>query len=487
MKLERLTAVLLSAAMAAFFTACGGTASQSAGGNTGTAKTDASQTDTSDTEASQTESTGSGVDYAGIKLGETGKDIKVSLKMLTNRTDMMQDDYKGTSWKTYVEKFNADYPDITVTVEGVTNYAEDSLTRLQSGDWGDIMLIPEVNKKDLASYFCSFGDLDTVSSQVNYASKWTYRNQVYGIPTFANANGVVYNKKVFSDAGITAIPQTTEEFLQDLKMIKEKEPDVIPLYTNYAAGWTMNAWDPYCWGGATGDSKYRYQTFVHAADPFKDPGDGTHAFNVYKVLYDAVKEKLTEEDYTTTDWEGSKGMINNGQIGCMVLGSWSYEQMRQGGDHGDDIGYMPFPMTVGGKQYCTAAPDYNFGINVNSSDDNKKAAAIFIKWMTEKSGWSYEGGGLPIKAGDTNFPDLYKVFTDNNVQFVEDAPALDGEEDLLNKLNADSELMMDEGGKEKVQAIVEAASTGSKDFAAIMDEWNQKWSDAQKADNVEVK
>lgn len=65
----------------------------------------------------------------------------------------------------------ASYPDITVTVEGVTNYAEDSLTRLQSGDWGDIMLIPEVNKKDLASYFCSFGDLDTVSSQVNYASK----------------------------------------------------------------------------------------------------------------------------------------------------------------------------------------------------------------------------------------------------------------------------------------------------------------------------
>ena len=76
----------------------------------------------------------------------------------------------------------------------------------------------------------------------------------------------------------------------------------------------------------------------------------------------------------------------------MVLGSNSHEQMKQGGDHGEDVGYMPFPITVNGKRYATTGSDYCFGVNVKSNEDNKKAAAIFIKWMTEKSGYS------PMKA-----------------------------------------------------------------------------------------
>ena len=57
---------------------------------------------------------------------------------------------------------------------------------------------------------------------------------------------------------------------------------------------------------------------------------------------------LAEADPTTTDWEGSKPRINNGQIGAMVLGSWAIVQMQAAGDHADDIGYMPFPITVKG-------------------------------------------------------------------------------------------------------------------------------------------
>ncbi|MCM1125841.1 MAG: hypothetical protein NC429_05160 [Lachnospiraceae bacterium] len=30
-------------------------------------------------------------------------------------------------------------------------------------------------------------------------------------------------------------------------------------------------------------------------------------------------------------------MINNGEIGAMVLGSWAFSQMVEAGEHGDDI------------------------------------------------------------------------------------------------------------------------------------------------------
>ena len=38
-----------------------------------------------------------------------------------------------------------------------------------------------------------------------------------------------YNKKVFSDAGITALPTTPEDFIADLQLIKDNT-DAIPLH-----------------------------------------------------------------------------------------------------------------------------------------------------------------------------------------------------------------------------------------------------------------
>ena len=372
------------------------------------------------------------------------------------------------------------YPGIEVDITTDTNYADDALTHLQSGDYETVMMIPAVDKADLSIYFMSFGDLDTMSGLINYASQWAYEDEVYGIPSTATAQGIVYNKKVFEEAGITELPKTPDEFIDALKKIKENT-DAIPLYTNYAAGWTMGAWDAYIGGNATGDAAYLNQKLLHEKDPFRDYGDGTHPYAVYKILYDAVAEGLIEDDYTTTDWEGCKGMINNGEIGCMVLGSWAYPQMEAAGPNAEDIGYMPFPISVDGQQYAAAGPDYCFGINVNASEDEKNAALVFVKWMTEESGFSYNEDGLPIVAGS----DETKLdFAD--VIFVQDEPAVAGEEDLLNELNMESELNINNGGNTKIQEIIEHASNGDMEFDDIMAEWNALWTDAQESCGVEV-
>ena len=81
-------------------------------------------------------------------------------------------------------------------------------------------------------------------------------------------------------------------------------------------------------------------------------------------------------------------MMNQGKIGCMVLGSWAISQIQGAGDNADDIAYMPFPISVNGKQYAAAGPDYCYGINCNSSEDEQIAAMCYIKWLTEKSGFA---------------------------------------------------------------------------------------------------
>lgn len=466
MRWKKAIATGMAATMMLSLVACGGkgNSGQSSGGSTGAAS----------------------ISYKDITLGETEKDLEASIKMLTNRTDMQSSDYAGTGWDQYVAEFNKMYPNIKVEIEGITDYAQDALLRLQGGDWGDIMMIPAVDKSDLSTYFMSYGSKEDVEKEVNYIADGVYDGQVYGIPSTAGGSGIVYNKKVFEKAGIKELPKTPEEFINALKAIKDKT-DAIPLYTNYAAGWTMGAWDDYIGVSATGDAAYLNQTLLHSKDPFANSGNGTGPYNVYKILYDAVNQKFTEDDYVTTDWEGSKSMLNNGEIGCMVLGAWAYPQMQQAGDHPEDVGYMPFPMTINGKQYSAAAPDYKFGINVSTSEENQKAAMIFVKWMTEKSGFSTNEGGLPMIPGDTDYPEVYDDFVKNNVEFIENEAAVEGEEDLKNELNADSELMIGAGGDEKIQTLIEHAANNDKSFDDIMKEWNEKWTMAQEQDGVEVK
>lgn len=430
-----------------------------------------------------TNKSSSAVKYTDIELGKTDTDLTATIKMLTHRTDMLNNEYSGKTFAAYLEEFNKLYPNITVEIEGITDYASVALLRLQGGDWGDIMMIPALDKKDLETYFLPFGTVEEMDSQIKFASQWAYDGICYGVPTTGNAQGVLYNKKVFEKAGITSIPKTTAEFISALEAIKEKT-DAIPLYTNYAAGWTMGAWDAYLGGSATGSADYMNNTLIHEKNPFRNYGDDTHAYAVYKVLYDATAKDLIEDDYTTTDWEGCKGMINRGEIGTMVLGSWAFTQMQGAGPNPDDIGYMSFPITINGKQYASAGPDYNFGINANASDDNKKAAMIFVKWMTEKSGFAYNEGGIPISANDNNYPAAYAAFAENNVEFVADNPALAGEEDFLNSLNAESELNINNGGNLKVQEIIEHADRGTKTFDEIMNDWNAAWTRAQESEGI---
>jgi len=416
-----------------------------------------------------------------IVLGEN-TDLAAKIHFVYHRTDLAGDDGKLAG---YVKEFKELYPNIEVEYELITDYAENALLRIGNNDW-TIMGIPTVDKDELSKYFIPLGDFDKLDALYNFMSQWTYEGKSYGIPSTGNANGILYNKRIFAEAGVTELPKTPEEFIAALKAVKEKT-DAIPLYTNYAAGWTMGAWDAYIGVAATGDPTYMQQILPHAKDPFakqEDPLTGPYA--VYKILYDAAAEGLIEEDYTTTDWEGCKPMLNNGQIATMVLGSWAFTQMRdaEGGEHPEDVGYMAFPITVNGKQYAPAGPDYCFGVNVQASDEEKLASLYYLKWLTEKSGFAYSEGGVPIdKAGE--YPDLYAAF--DGIDMLADADALEGEATLLSDLNSESELNINAGGNTKVQEIVEHAFNHDMEYDEIMANWNEAWTSAQETLKVEVK
>ena len=456
--MKKALALTLAAAMAATLLAgCGGGSGSSAAASTAGG-------DSASAEASGVPS------YASLKVGEDYTDLKADLKLISHRTDLIAD---GT-FDNYVAEFQKMYPGINIKYEGITDYVGDMTTRLTSNDWGDICMIPTtIPLTELGDYFQVLCQLDEIKDEYNFADNRAFGQDVYGIPSTGNAQGIVYNKAVFEAAGITELPKTPDEFLADLQLIKDKT-DAIPLYTNFAAGWTMTAWDAYISGGATGDSDWMNITMPQTKDPFADRGDGTGPYAVYKILYDAVSMGLTEEDPTTTDWEGCKPMINNGEIGCMVLGSWAIVQMQAAGDNADDIAYMPFPISVNGTQYASAGADYCFGVNKNISDDNKIASMLYIKWMSESSNFAYDQGGVPVLKSQ-EYPETLKAF--DGIALVADAQAPAEIADLQPNVNQESELSLN-ADQTHVQRVVEAAINGDESYDDIIADWNEAWNAA---------
>lgn len=454
MKLKKAAGVILAGVMTLSMAACGSSSSSGSKDSTSASKAK---------------------NYLDITLGTTDTDLKGTVKFLTNRTDMQKKDYNGKTWAQYVADFNKEYPNIKIEVKGLTNYADDATTRLQGGDWGDVMMIPSsVISSDLSKYFLSYGTTDEINNVYKYCTNQNADGKVYGIPQTVNASGMVYNKKVFQEAGITELPKTPDEYLADLQKIKSSTK-AIPLYTNYASKWAAGKWDDPIGVTTSGSDTYLNQTMLHTKDIFSDPGDGTGIYNDFKILYDAVKNGYTEDDFSTTDWEASKTKMNNGEIATMMLGSWAVSQMKGAGDNPDDVGFMAFPMTVNGKQYATASPDYSYGINKNSK--NLEASEIWVKWLVEKSEYSYNEGGLAV-AKDGKDADFYSDLTNNGVEIVPNAPAKSGEETRLSDLNQASLLNVGSDDGTRGQQVIEAASSGSESLDDIMKEWNQKWDDA---------
>lgn len=403
------------------------------------------------------------------------KDLKADIKILTNRTDIVDTVYKG-----YADQFTEKYPNITVTYEGITDYEESLTLRLTNGDWGDICFIPStVEKSEMGTYFTPMGDYETLNGIYNFVTEKTYDNTVYGIPNGGTAGGVAYNKRIWKEAGVTELPTTPDEFLDDLKLIKEKT-DAVPLYTNFSAGWTMGAWNDYVGIASNADADYKNNKLLHQKDPFTKNDEMSGPYAVFYTLYEAVANDLVEEDPASSDWESSKGMINNGEVATMVLGSWCVQQFKDAGDHPDDIGYFPFPITVEGKQAAASGGNYAYAINNKASEDNQIASMLYVKWLLEESPIFADEGSIPALKGEP-LPDSLAEF--EGVELLSDNAPLEGEESLYDDIRNTSEVL---SGDYPVCEVLEAALYDSKKLDDLMTEWNQKWTDAQESFGVEI-
>ncbi|MEP6478344.1 MAG: extracellular solute-binding protein [Rhodoglobus sp.] len=390
-----------------------------------------------------------------------------TITVLTHRTDLVDNvllDYKKT--------FEAKYPDVTVKFEAITDYEGEVAVRLNTDDYGDVLMIPRAVTKDkLANYFEPLGKQADLSKKYLFTSEQSFDGTTYGIATVGNAQGYVYNTKVWAAAGIDKAPTTPEEFINDLKAIKDKT-DAIPLYTNYKDGWPMSQWQGEL--GYSGPDASNELTDQDA--PWTK---GNDMYTIDSLLFEVVHDGLVEDDPATTNWENSKVLIGTGQVATMVLGSWAIVQMQDAavtaGGSKDDIGYYPFPVQTDGAFQSPVGGDYQMGINIHST--HKAAARAWIDWFTSESGFAKDQGGVsPVIGGD--LPDTLASFDSLGVKLVQLTPAPAGKESLQTDISNGAEI--DLGGNVYRQKLVDIARGAiAGDMDSYFQELNDKWKAAR--------
>lgn len=356
--------------------------------------------------------TGSGGSSKGADAGAADDPSKVSgtITVLTHRTDIVQD---GTM-KKYADAFNKTYPKVKVKFDGITDYEAEVKIRMNTENYGDVLMIPAViQKNDYPKFFASLGTQKELSEKYRFTGFTAVDGKVYGQSPMGATPASSTTRGSGPRPAVTDWPTTPAEFLTALKAIKSRT-DAVPYYTNFAAQWPLTQWT-YINGSVSCDTGAT--TALAEGNPWGEDGELRVGD---RLLYDIVDQGLIEKDPATTNWENSKPQLAKGEIATAWLGSWAVTQFRQAAEKAgadpDDIGFMPFPARVDGKACATANPDYNQAVNIHS--EHKEAARAWIDWFTDKSG--YAADNLSISTlKDAPLPEVLKPYEEQGVELIE--------------------------------------------------------------------
>ncbi|MBY9080725.1 extracellular solute-binding protein [Paenibacillus sp. HN-1] len=358
----------------------------------------------------------------------TGDDKPVTLKMLH-----FMEAEAGPTLKEINKRFHEKYPNITIEYENapVDQYQTLIRTRFASGDAPDLLgVFPGTWKKPFveSGYLMDLSDRPWVSRLQEGAKEMESQDgKVYALPLDQNAIGVVYNKKIFSDLGLS-IPQNWDEFLALCEKLKAEK--ITPLAIGNKDLWVTQL-IPYAMAPS---AIYRDNP---AFDQEMYEGKATFADSAWtKIMQDYVM--LDEKGYFNkgvlgTSYDQMVQLMATGKAGMMVMGNWALPAVLAVNPD-VDLGMFPLPYAAPGEKVLVSSA-IALGIGASAKTEHPEEVKKYIDFWAEP-----ENNELLLKQAQA-FP----VFTDVN-------PDLGATlKELLPYLNAGTYSFLDQNWPQGVQ------------------------------------
>lgn len=280
------------------------------------------------------------------------------------------------------------WPNVTLEVTKLPddNYYTSLKTKLASGECPDIILTQPMYAGQNscysmaeAGYLMPLNDLDCVEGRQDLSSV-TYKGDIVTVTNSISILGCYYNKDLFAQAGITAEPQSWDEFLEDCKKLQDAgiQPIVMGDKDQYVLQfglYQLAANEIY-------SKNPDYDTQLRTGDAsFTDEGTWDTVLEMYKTLYDnnyidASQSLGYGASQAITDFvDGKAAMTFDGSFNATAL-------TAEGAAGAFERGYFPIP----GQNGVYTATCLGAGYSIYSGSDYvDECKELLDYWMDGKS------------------------------------------------------------------------------------------------------
>jgi len=353
--------------------------------------------------------------------GDDGGDGKVTITWWHNGTG----DPLKSLWQDVADEFMAQHENVTVKVEA---YQNEDLQRtlipnaLRSGSGVDLLQAwggGELKDQVAAGYLMDITDQvqDTVDEIGPVVSGWQLEGKTYGLPFQYGIEGFWYNKDLFAQAGIDAVPTTLDELNEDVA--KLKAAGITPIAVGAGDKWpAAHWWYNFVLKSCSPDVLRTAQAQFDFSDAcFVEAGDELEDF--------LATEPFQEGFLATPAQQGagsSAGLVATGKAAMELMGHWDPGVMggilKDSGSQAEAtappfLGWFNFPGIDGAQGDPTAALGGGDGFACAAWAPPECVELLqYIESEDVQKRFGASGAGLPV------LPAAASSITDPNLQQV---------------------------------------------------------------------
>lgn len=322
---------------------------------------------------------------------------------------------EGPTYEALIEKFNEDYPNVTINYESVPfGDAQNKFkTAAEAGSGA-----PDIMRAEVAwvPEFAAAGHLYALDGTAllednNFLetplSSNVYDGKTYGVPQVTDTLGLMYNKELFEKAGIDEAPTTWEEVGEAAEALKTKAK-VDGLYINNGGYFLL----PFIYGEG-GDLLDTEAETIEVGSPESVAG--------IKTAQDLVKSGAAVKPDANDSYGTMMTLFKEGKVGMILNGPWETAAISDDPNFGgfENLGVAPVPS--GSEGAGAPVGGHNYVIYSGMDEAKADAAIAFVNFMASAESQAFaaeELGVLPANA------DAYDQLGDNE-RVAAWKPALD--------------------------------------------------------------
>lgn len=192
------------------------------------------------------------------------------------------------------------------------------------------------------------------------------RKEIWGVPSEVSAYMLIYNKKLFAEAGIDRPPATAQEWSDTARKLARMGPNKALQTAGAAFGQTV----------ANAVAPFRTLMLSAGYPVFTEDGRGTNLSRPEAADILARQAALFRDDATSNAFEVQR--FAGGAIGMMIMANWVKNNLQQGFGpaFADTVGVAPIPAGPDWRTY-----QYAFFYGVDARSRNRDEAWRFISWL----------------------------------------------------------------------------------------------------------